>query len=89
MQGLENEGILYVFPIFQPAAWEQKIRCPAADDLFRVSLAQLCAGGNGIIQHHKMQLLLPLLGVDGGQQHTAALLAHRDSIDITLLESEP
>ena len=38
-QDLENEGILYVFPIFQTADWEQKIRRSAADDLFRVSLA--------------------------------------------------
>ena len=27
-----------IFPVFQTAVWEQKIRCPAADDLFRVSL---------------------------------------------------
>ena len=35
---MENEGILYVFPIFQAAVWGQKIRRSAADDLFRVSL---------------------------------------------------
>ena len=28
-----------IFPIFQTADWEQKIRRSAADDLFRVSLA--------------------------------------------------
>ena len=28
-----------IFPIFQTADWGQKIRCPAADDLFRVSYA--------------------------------------------------
>ncbi len=33
-------GILYVFPVFGTAAWEQKIRRPAADDLFRVSLGK-------------------------------------------------
>ena len=37
-QRMENGGILYVFPIFHPAAWEQKTRCSAADDLFRGSL---------------------------------------------------
>ena len=36
---MESEGILCVFPTFHTAAWEQKIRCPAADDLFRVSLS--------------------------------------------------
>ena len=34
---MENEEILYVFPIFQTADWEQKIRRSAAVDLFRVS----------------------------------------------------
>ena len=29
-----------IFPVFQTADWGQKIRCPAADDLFRVSQAQ-------------------------------------------------
>ena len=37
---MESEGILCVFPTFHTAAWEQKIRCPAADDLFRVSLVR-------------------------------------------------
>ena len=27
-----------IFPVFQTEVWEQKIRYPAADDLFRVSL---------------------------------------------------
>ena len=35
---MENEGILYVFPIFHTEGWGQKIRCPAEDDLFRGSL---------------------------------------------------
>ena len=35
---MKNGGILYVFPIFQTAGWGQKIRYPAADDLFRGSL---------------------------------------------------
>ena len=39
-QGMESEGILCVFLTFHTAAWEQKIRCPAADDLFRVSLVR-------------------------------------------------
>ena len=30
-----------IFPIFQTADWGQKIRYPAADDLFRVSLIVL------------------------------------------------
>ena len=37
---MESEGILCVFLTFHTAAWEQKIRCPAADDLFRVSLVR-------------------------------------------------
>src|SRR5699024_3857621 len=37
---MENSGILYVFPVFHSAWLAKKIRCPAADDLFRVSLAQ-------------------------------------------------
>ena len=36
---MENGGILYVFPVFHSAWMAKKIRCPAADDLFRVSLA--------------------------------------------------
>ena len=30
-----------IFPIFQTEVWEQKIRCPAADDLFRVSFVKI------------------------------------------------
>jgi len=37
-ESVKNEGILYVFPIFNTARMEQKIRHPAAGDLFRVSL---------------------------------------------------
>ena len=33
-----KQGILYVFPVFHSAWLAKKIRCPAADDLFRVSL---------------------------------------------------
>ena len=33
-QGLKNGGILNVFPIFQAAVREEKIRCPAAVDGF-------------------------------------------------------
>ena len=33
-QGMENAGILYVFPIFRTEGWGQKIRCPAENDLF-------------------------------------------------------
>ena len=40
-EGSENGGILYVFPIFKTARMGQKIRRPAADDLFRAS-----QGGN-------------------------------------------
>ena len=35
---MENRGILYVFPVFHSAWLAKKIRCPAADDLFRDSL---------------------------------------------------
>ena len=30
-----------IFPVFQTEVWEQKIRCPAADDLFRVSFVKI------------------------------------------------
>ena len=30
-----------IFPIFHPAVWEQKARCPAAGDLLRGSLENL------------------------------------------------
>ena len=36
---MENGGILYVFPVFHSAWMAKKIRYPAADDLFRVSIA--------------------------------------------------
>ena len=35
----KNGGILYVFPVFRTARMGQNIRCSAADDLFRGSLA--------------------------------------------------
>ena len=38
--------------------------------------AQLGAGGNRIVNEHQVQLLLTLLLVDGGDQHTAAGNAH-------------
>ena len=38
--------------------------------------AQLRAGGDGVADHYQIQLLLALLRVDGGQEHTIALLAH-------------
>ncbi len=34
--------------------------------------AQLCAGGDAVVDEHQVQLLLALLLVDGGDQHTAA-----------------
>ncbi len=37
-ESMENEGILDVFPVFHTAPMGQKIRCPDADELFRVSL---------------------------------------------------
>ena len=37
-EGSKNVGILCVFPIFWTARMGQKIHCPAAGDLFRVSL---------------------------------------------------
>ncbi len=36
-ESMENEGILDVFPVFHTAPVGQKIRCPAAVELFRVS----------------------------------------------------
>ncbi len=36
-ESMENMGILDVFPVFHTAPEGQKIRCPAADELFRVS----------------------------------------------------
>ena len=42
---MENRGILYVFPVFHSAWLAKKIRCPAADDLFRVSLTQAARQG--------------------------------------------
>ena len=41
---MEEYFVLCVFPIFQTADWGQKIRYPAADDLFRVSLIKKIAG---------------------------------------------
>ena len=37
---MENSGILYVFPVFHSAWMGKKISFPAADDLFRGSLAK-------------------------------------------------
>ena len=39
-------------------------------------LAQLCAGGDSIIDHDQIQLLLTVDGVNGAHQHTAGLTAH-------------
>ncbi len=36
-ESMENMGILDVFPVFHTAPVGQKIRCNAADELFRVS----------------------------------------------------
>ena len=38
--------------------------------------AQLGAGGDGVVHHDEVELLLSVLGVDRGDQHAAALLAH-------------
>ena len=38
--------------------------------------AQLRAGGDGVADHYQIQLLLALLRVDGGQEHSVTLLAH-------------
>ena len=37
-EGSENGGILYGFPVFGTARMGEKLRCPAADELFRASL---------------------------------------------------
>ena len=39
LRKFENRGILYVFPILRTALREQKVRCSAADGLFRGCLA--------------------------------------------------
>ena len=39
-EGSENGGILYGFPVFGTARMGDKIRCPAADELFRGSFIQ-------------------------------------------------
>ena len=51
-KGVEKGGILDVFPLFQSAFLAEKIRCSAADDLFRVSLARMAA---------KMDYRLPII----------------------------
>ena len=38
--------------------------------------AELRAGGDGVVQHEKVQLFLALFLVDGGEKHTVALKAH-------------
>ena len=38
--------------------------------------AQLGPGGNGVVHHQQVEDLLPLLGVDGGDEHPLALPAH-------------
>ena len=47
------------------------VDCPLS-----IALAQLGAGGDGIVQHDQVQLLFALVGVDGGQQHTAGFFTH-------------
>ena len=42
---MENRGILYVFPVFHSAWLAKKISFPAADDLFRDSLASIKING--------------------------------------------
>ena len=43
--------------------------------LYRAS-AELRAGGDGVVQHEKVQLFLALFLVDGGQEHPARFLPH-------------
>ena len=38
--------------------------------------AELRAGGDGVVQHEKVQLFLALFLVDGGQEHPARFLPH-------------
>ena len=38
--------------------------------------AELGAGGDGVVHHDEVELLLTLLGVDGGEEHATALLTH-------------
>ena len=38
--------------------------------------AQLCTGGDLVVDHNEVQLLLTLFGVNGAEQHAAGGLAH-------------
>ena len=43
---------------------------------FHFQLTKLSACGDGIVHHQQVQLLLAVLGVDGGDQHAVRLPAH-------------
>ena len=66
-EGSENGGILYGFPVFGTARMGEKIRCPAADELFRVSLTHPTDGT--VKQLGNLYILRPG-GMHGVPQHT-------------------
>ena len=66
-----------IFPVFQTADWGQKIRCPAADDLFRVSLFDPVKQRTQkpVQTQHQKQIRYPLLeGKARGGQEKAGVL---------------
>ena len=52
-----------IFPIFQTADWGQKIRYPAADDLFRVSLMPVVGAWSSIRLLYRRQARFPTKNV--------------------------
>ena len=60
-----------VFPAYMPPEKRLNFICACGRKLceaLRFS-AELCAGGDGVVQHKEIQLFLAALGVDGGDQH--------------------
>ena len=57
-----------IFPVFQTTDWGQKIRCPAGDDLFRVSLGTFRQSGGAILpqKRYKEELIWSVFDSDMG-----------------------
>ena len=53
-------------------------KCNGPHFIYKKSI-KLCAGGDVVIHHQQMQLLLAFLGVDGRKEHTARFDAHHGS----------
>ena len=80
-----------IFPIFQTADWEQKIRRSAADDLFRVFL-QLVENGLALRKgtHITEDILENIAGPEGVLPHPAAVVGigtHGDNFPSQLPEA--